>query len=401
MMGLPRSVADALDAVTYSQRALAFLQVNAELELVGAGGNLQNYGLGAVRLGGRAADQVSLLEGLLPLPEAPFFMPSIELGAGRAADVHFYEDGDCVWVVLLDVTAERDQAQRTQQRAYDMTLLQEKEALLNRRLEAANAALRTSQLELETSRAALMRAHEQLHSDLAEAAGYLRSQLPAPMSQPFAVDWRFVPSMALGGDALGYHWVDPDHFALYLLDVCGHGIGPSLMSAAVLHLLQAASLRDVDFRDPRQVLAALNERYQMKGDNDLYFTVWYGVYRPATRQLDYACGGHPPAVMVDASAQRVQLLKANGPAVGLMPAAAFARETVEVPDGSRLYVFSDGAFEVERPDGSMMLLEDLVEFVRCPVNGGSCDLDVLFQHLLQVRGGPPLEDDFSIVRCAF
>ena len=401
MMGLPRSVADALDAVTYSQRALAFLQVNAELKLVGAGGNLENYGLGAVRLGGQAADQVSLLEGLLPLPETPFLMPSIELGAGRAADVHFYEEGDCVWVVLLDVTAERDQAQRTQQRAYDMTLLQEKEALLNRRIEAANAALRTSQLELETSRAALMHAHEQLHRDLAEAAGYLRSQLPAPMSQPFAVDWRFVPSMALGGDALGYHWVDPDHFALYLLDVCGHGIGPSLMSAAVLHLLQAASLRDVDFRDPRQVLAALNDRYQMKGGNDLYFTVWYGVYRPTTRQLDYACGGHPPAVMVDAGSQRVQLLKANGPAVGLMPAAAFARETVEVPDGTRLFVFSDGAFEVERPDGSMMMLEDLVELVRRPVNGGACDLDVLFQHLLQVRGGGALEDDFSIIRCAF
>jgi sigma-B regulation protein RsbU (phosphoserine phosphatase) len=401
MMGLPRSVADALDAVTYRQRALAFLQVDAALKLVGAGGNLENYGLGAVRLGERAADHVSLLEGLLPLPESPFFMPSIEIGGGRAADVHFYQDGECVWVVLLDVTAEREQAQRTQQRAYDMTLLQEKEALLNRRLEAANAALRASQLELETSRAALMRAHDQLNRDLAEAAGYLRSQLPAPISHPFAVDWRFVPSMALGGDALGYHWVDPDHFALYLLDVCGHGIGPSLMSVAVLHLLQAASLRDVDFRDPPQVLAALNDRYQMKGDNDLYFTLWYGVYRPALRQLDHACAGHPPAVMVDASSQRVELLKAKGPAVGLMPAAAFARETVAVPEGSRLYVFSDGAFEVERPDGSMMQLEDLVEFVRRPVNGGPCDLDVLFEHLLQARHGAALEDDFSIIRCAF
>jgi sigma-B regulation protein RsbU (phosphoserine phosphatase) len=401
MMGLPHSVTDALDAVTYSQRALAFLQIDAELKLVGAGGNLENYGLGAVTLGERAADHVPLLEGLLPLPETPVLMPSIEIGGGRAADVHFYQDGECVWVVLLDVTAEREQAQRTQQRAYDMTLLREKEALLNRQLEAANAALRTTQLELETSRAELMRAHELLHRDLEEAAGYLRSQLPAPMSQPFAVDWRFVPSMALGGDALGYHWVDPDHFALYLLDICGHGIGPSLMSAAVLHLLQGASLRDVDFRDPGQVLAALNDRYQMKGDHDLFFTLWYGVYRPAARQLDYACGGHPPAVMVDDSSQHVQLLKAKGAAVGVMPGAAFARETVAVPDGSRFYVFSDGAFEVERPDGSMMRLEELVEFVRRPANGGTCDLDLLFEHLIKTRGGPALEDDFSIIRCAF
>ena len=80
MMGLPRSVADALDAVTYSQRALAYLQVDAELKLVGAAGNLENYGLGAVRLGEPALGQAVFLEGLLPLPETPYFMPSIELG---------------------------------------------------------------------------------------------------------------------------------------------------------------------------------------------------------------------------------------------------------------------------------------------------------------------------------
>jgi hypothetical protein len=42
------------------------------------------------------------------------------------------------------------------------------------------------------------------------------------MNQPFSVDWRYVPSAALGGDAFGYGFIDPDHFALYLLDVCGH-----------------------------------------------------------------------------------------------------------------------------------------------------------------------------------
>ena len=401
MMGLPRSVADALDAVTYSRRALAYLQVDAELKLVGAGGNLENYGLGAIRLGEQAPGQAFFLEGLLPLPETPFFMPSIEIGGGRAADLHFYQEGESVWVVLLDVTAERDQAQRVQQKAYEMTLLQEKEAMLNRRLEAANAALLATQRELESSREALMLVHEQLQLELAEAAGYVRSLLPAPMSQPFAIDWRFVPSAALGGDAFGYNWVDPEHFALYLLDVCGHGIGPSLMSVAVLHALQAASLRDVDFRDPGQVLAALNERYQMKGHDDLYFTLWYGVYRPASRRLDYGCAGHPPAVMLDVSAQSVQLLQAKGGPVGLQPGTAFARESVAVPEGSRVYLFSDGAFEVQRPDGSMMRLEDLLEFISRPASDGQSDLDLVLQHLAAARGGEALEDDLSIVRFSF
>ncbi|HEX7779688.1 MAG TPA: SpoIIE family protein phosphatase, partial [Vicinamibacterales bacterium] len=401
MIGLPRSVADALQSVTYSQRALAYLQVDAELTLVGAGGNLENYGLGAVRLGAPAFDQAFFLEGLLPLAEAPYFMPSVELSGGRAADLHFYLDAGCVWVVLLDVTAERDQARRVQQKAYEMTLLQEKEALLNRRLEAANAELRATQRELEASREALVRAHERLQRELAEAAGYVRSLLPAPMSEPFAIDWRFVPSTELGGDAFGYNWVDADNFAIYLLDVCGHGVGPSLMSIAVLHVLQAGSLRDVDFRDPGQVLGALNERYQMKGHNDLYFTLWYGVYRPATRRLDYGCAGHPPAFLANAGTQGVQLLEAKGPPIGLRPGIAYASQTVIVPGNTRLYLFSDGAFEIRRSDGTMMGLEDLLQFMSRPGTNGQSDLDLLFQHLLQVRGDDALEDDFSIVRFAF
>jgi sigma-B regulation protein RsbU (phosphoserine phosphatase) len=245
-----------------------------------------------------------------------------------------------------------------------------------------------------------MRAHEHLQSELAEAANYVRSLLPPPMSQPFKVDWRFVPYAALGGDAFGYNWVDPEHFALYLLDVCGHGVGPSLMSIAVLHVLKAASQRDVDFRDPGQVLAALNDRYQMKSVNDLYFTLWYGVYHPGSRRLDYGCAGHPPAALVDA-ARSVQLLKAKGPAIGLAPGVPFPRATVVVPDNSRLYLFSDGAFEVQRPDGTMTGLEDLVDFIRHHDTDGTSALDLLFQHLVQVRGSDALEDDFSIVRCTF
>lgn len=53
-------------------------------------------------------------------------------------------------VVLLDVSSERrDAAWRVQQKACDMTVAQECEALLNRRLEATNTALLATQRELE------------------------------------------------------------------------------------------------------------------------------------------------------------------------------------------------------------------------------------------------------------
>jgi hypothetical protein len=94
-----------------------------------------------------------------------------------------------------------------------MTLPQEKEALLNRRLETANAALRATQHEPESSRQALLRLTSN-SARMCRSAGYVRSLLPPPMSLPFAIDWRFVPSASLGGEAFGHNWIDPDHFPL-------------------------------------------------------------------------------------------------------------------------------------------------------------------------------------------
>jgi class 3 adenylate cyclase len=172
MEGLPATVAEQLQALTYRERAVAYLQVDAELTLVGAGGRLEDYGLADLRIGEPVAEQAFFLEGLLPLIETPYLVPSMELTSGRAADLHFFEQDDTLWIVLLDVSAERDAARPMQQKAYDMTLAQEREALLNRRLEAANAALLATQRDLEASHDALARAHDQVQAQAAELAAW-------------------------------------------------------------------------------------------------------------------------------------------------------------------------------------------------------------------------------------
>src|SRR5207253_2946332 len=118
-----------------------------------------------------------------------------------------------------------------------------------------------------------------LKLELTEAEHYIRSILPPPTVTPPAVEWRLQPPTELGGDSFGYHWVDPDHFAFYLLDVCGHGVGAALLSVAAINVLRSASLPGVDFGDPGLVLSALNEAFPMEKQNNLYFTIWYGVWQ--------------------------------------------------------------------------------------------------------------------------
>jgi class 3 adenylate cyclase len=186
MDGLPATVAERLQALIYDERAVAYLQVDAGLTLVGAGGHLEAYGLAGLQLGEPATEQAFFLEGLLPLIESPYVVPAMGLASGRAADLHFFLQDDTCWVVLLDVSAERDAAWRMQQKAYDMTLAQEREALLNRRLEAANAALLATQRDLEASRDALACAHDQLQVQAAELAVWnktLEEQVAAQLGE--------------------------------------------------------------------------------------------------------------------------------------------------------------------------------------------------------------------------
>ena len=104
-----------------------------------------------------------------------------------------------------------------------------------------------------------------LNSELAEAADYVKFLLPQPITEgPLQADWRFVPSTTLGGDSLGYHWLDEDSFAIYLIDVCGHGVGAALHSVSVLNVLRSENLQNIDFRRPDQVLAGLNAVFPME-----------------------------------------------------------------------------------------------------------------------------------------
>src|SRR5262249_12018714 len=136
---------------------------------------------------------------------------------------------------------------------------------------------------------------------------------------------------------------------IYLLDVCGHGVGAALLSVSVLNALRTQTLRGANFREPASVLEALNRSFQSASQNNLFFSMWYGVYRSSNRQLNFASGGHPPAILLtnENDARPVPVaLRTDSPAVGCLDEARYTTAAKSLPPGARLLVFSDGAFEI-------------------------------------------------------
>jgi len=256
----------------------------------------------------------------------------------------------------------------------------------------------TALLERNDAYHRLAESQRELAAEVRQAARYVRSLLPPKLAGPVAIDWGFVPSTQLAGDMFGYLWIDPDHLAVYLLDVSGHGVGSALLAVSAANLLAAQSLPDTDPRDPGRVVTRLNDIFQMDRQDGKYFTIWYGVYRPSARTLAYCNAGHPPAFLWAAGA--VEQLEADGPGVGMMPDMPYETRTAAVPPDARLLVYSDGVFEVEQPDGDMWPFAAFT--ARIEAEFGRDDLiDRHLAHARTLRGGEVLGDDFSMLEVRF
>ncbi len=248
-----------------------------------------------------------------------------------------------------------------------------------------------------------------LAEQIAAGERYVRSLLPKPWAAGHdpavgRVDWRFVPTATMGGDALGYHRLDPDHLAFYVLDVTGHGLDSALLGVTVLNVLRTESLPDTDFRRPGEVLFGLNEAFPSDRHGEKFFTAWYGVYHTPTRTLTWAGAGHPPALLFadPRSTDPPRQLDSRGPMIGMMPWADFEPAACEIPRGAWLYVYSDGAHEVHKTDGTDWAYADFVatlgELVRQTPDRVMDDLHGL---CMTMNGSPVLDDDFSILEARF
>ncbi|PSF37531.1 regulator [Aphanothece hegewaldii CCALA 016] len=261
------------------------------------------------------------------------------------------------------------------------------------------AGLRLHQLSYD-----LQQQKQLLEAELAEAADYVRSILPAPVQEStLKIDFRFFPSRQLGGDGFDYYWLDQDHLAIYLLDVSGHGLRSALPSLSVINLLRSQGLNQVNYSCPSEVLGGLNRTFQITPRNDKYFTIWYGVYCRKNAQLTYSSAGHPPAVLLSNQSGEIteKRLKTTGFPIGMFEEAEYVDHTCSINPDSSLYIFSDGIYEIEQTNGKIFGLENFISLLKTYYQKSPNNLEELMQKVHNLHQVSHLDDDLSIMQINF
>jgi len=257
-------------------------------------------------------------------------------------------------------------------------------------------------LERNQAYADLAESRRHMAEEIEAGAKFLYSLLPAPTRNPVQIDWRYIPCSQLAGDTLGYNWIDPDHLAFYVLDVCGHGIASALLSVSIMNLLRSQSLPNVDFRVPGQVLTALNPTFPFEEYGNKFYTIWYGVYCKSEARLSWSGGGHPEALLFEPSGGPTPVrLESKGGLMGIMDDEVYETSSRAVAPGSRLFLYTDGAHEIHKQDGSEWQFEEFVAYMGQASLSGGPVMDELLEHARELSGSQSLPDDFTMIEVRF
>jgi PAS domain S-box-containing protein len=268
----------------------------------------------------------------------------------------------------------------------------------------AEEALRKAKNELE-------RANTSMQRDLNEAAEIQRAWLPQSLPQVpgYRFAWSFTPCQELGGDSLNVLQLDRDHVGVYVLDVCGHGVGAALLSASIqrwlspvpenscLFVPDASAEGKYTIARPAAVASDLNRRFRAEPESGKFFTLIYGVLALQSGEFSYTTAGHAPPLRVGRDGTEA-CAPAHGLPIGVLEDFEFGEVQLQLRTGDRLLLYTDGASEAtdasDRLYGTERLLDDLKQQRR---HAPDQALAALLARLRAWADADSLEDDVTLL----
>jgi serine phosphatase RsbU (regulator of sigma subunit) len=185
-----------------------------------------------------------------------------------------------------------------------------------------------------------------------------------------------------------------------MADVMGKGIPAALFATIFRTLIHA---RPELAPTPGRFLSWVNRSFaEDLGRVDMFVTAQLAFIDPVARQLRVAGAGHPPLFLADASG-RVRALESGGPPLGILPSTDYPEETLPLPPGTRLMLYTDGLNEARNPAGDLLGLEALQQHFaqtakeRLPVGEAKERLVAWVAHF---ESGTPQADDQAFLLLA-
>jgi len=247
---------------------------------------------------------------------------------------------------------------------------------------------------------------------------FLPETLPAAMG--VHLEAALQPARQVSGDFYDAFLLAPGGtIVLVVGDVCDKGLGAALFMALFRSLIRASadpveggaiqmiggrrtvvrqSLESATPADLLTRVAGFTNDYiaRLHGRTNMFATVFLGALTPQTGQFDYVNAGHEPAIVI-APDGRTRELRPTGPALGLLPDAAFGADEGRLERGHCLFAFTDGLVEARSPAGEAFGGERLRDALRANNMSATTLVHGVLQELHAFTGHAEPHDDVTLL----
>jgi sigma-B regulation protein RsbU (phosphoserine phosphatase) len=152
------------------------------------------------------------------------------------------------------------------------------------------------------------------------------------------------------------------------------------------------------YGEPDQILRAVNEALAIQNPRGMFVTLVCLIVDPASGQVRFANGGHPPGLLVGAGAPLRWALHASGMMAGVLPEIEFGGDAVELQPGETLILYTDGVTEAFAESGEMFGEEGLERcFQGAPGANAEESIARLFSAVQSHARGAPQSDDITVI----
>ena len=164
----------------------------------------------------------------------------------------------------------------------------------------------------------------------------------------------------MAGDFYDFIELPDGRVGLVMADVSGKGVPAAFFMAVSLTNLRELA---VHHTDPSACLTHTNDLLCAQNPMELFVTVFYCIFDPASGRLDYANAGHSAPLLRREDGSVEELRGLGGVMLGVRQGVTYLNHTVELRRGDRLVLYTDGVTEAfnesNEPYGQQRLIAEI------------------------------------------
>lgn len=201
----------------------------------------------------------------------------------------------------------------------------------------------------------------------------------------------------IGGDFYDvFRLGKPNCWMVVMGDVCGKGAEAASLTALARYTLRAAAIHQG--AEPALLLGQLNEAIRRQHRDDRFVTAVLAFLEPGEDErllLTVSVAGHPPPLVVRADGT-IERVTTRGGLLGIWDEPALSETPVELGEGDRLVLYTDGVLEAHAPEGPFE--EGFERALRELSAQSSADTIAALRQALDLgAGGAPTRDDIALL----